>query len=185
MKPISSSPGFARLLLDTLPTPLLVMDDDMRIYDANVAAARMIGSDPGGLVAKRGGEVMRCVQALNPDGCGRGEHCEDCTIRNAVRAARTGPMHHRLKTAVERVGRRGIETVHYRVTALPFEHHGQPLCLVLLEDVTDLVIRQSPLPMCSKCKKVRGDNRVWHRQEHFLAEKFNLVLTPVICPECQ
>jgi len=49
-------------------------------------AAAMCGKSQMELVGLLGGDAMECAYARWPGGCGKTEHCETCTIRNAVTA---------------------------------------------------------------------------------------------------
>ncbi len=69
--------------LDALPQPVVVVDGDAVVLDANASAREMDGD--GGFRANRLlGEVFECVNATKSGGCGRTIHCSGCTIRHTV-----------------------------------------------------------------------------------------------------
>ena len=64
------------------------MDADGRIVAANDRVGTMTGRSYHEVFGLLGGEVMECVYARLPEGCGKTVHCVACTIRNTVMAAR-------------------------------------------------------------------------------------------------
>lgn len=77
--------------LDSLPLPVLVVDDDVRVLEANAKARDALGKDYKEITAHRGGTVFECAHARLPGGCGRTIHCSGCALRRAVtRTFQTG-----------------------------------------------------------------------------------------------
>jgi ferredoxin len=46
--------------------------------------AELLGAEDRHLEGLLGGEVMECVYARSPEGCGNEVHCETCTVRITV-----------------------------------------------------------------------------------------------------
>ena len=78
--------------LDSLEAPVLVMDADAVVLEANARARAVLGKDAPAIVGYRGGDVIECVLSKLPGGCGLQEHCKTgCIIRRSVsRTASTG-----------------------------------------------------------------------------------------------
>jgi transcriptional regulator of aromatic amino acid metabolism len=57
-------------LLNTLPAPVLAVDGEGRTLAANTAAAAMVRSDVPQMKGRLTGEVLSCVHAKLPGGCG-------------------------------------------------------------------------------------------------------------------
>ena len=72
--------------LDRFEVPLLVVDKNVRIVAANKMFEKMTGRSHRDIFGLLGGEVMECVYARLPEGCGRTAHCLACSIRNTVMA---------------------------------------------------------------------------------------------------
>ncbi len=77
--------------LDALPQPVLVVDGDAVVLATNESARRMGNEGDGnpkpdadGDPKPRLGDVFECVNAKQPEGCGRTVHCSGCTIRHTV-----------------------------------------------------------------------------------------------------
>ncbi|OGS41737.1 MAG: hypothetical protein A2506_09275 [Elusimicrobia bacterium RIFOXYD12_FULL_66_9] len=70
--------------LDDLGVPVLMMDDDARVLAASRRAQDVLGKDLPQLVGEKGGDVIECVAAKLPGGCGKSLHCRACAIRNSV-----------------------------------------------------------------------------------------------------
>ena len=67
--------------LDSFEAPVLVVNAEGRTVAANQRSADMLGKCERDLYGLLGGEVMECVYARLPEGCGRTIHCKTCTIR--------------------------------------------------------------------------------------------------------
>jgi len=74
-----------RGFLNTLTTPVAVVDDDMRMLEANDLALTALGKTRDAALGSRSGDVIECANAKLPGGCGRQVHCAACTLRNSVR----------------------------------------------------------------------------------------------------
>jgi hypothetical protein len=70
--------------LDQFGQPIAVIDANARILYLNAASAKMLGKSKDNYLGMRGGEVMECLFARLPQGCGHTEHCLACTIRRTV-----------------------------------------------------------------------------------------------------
>ena len=75
--------------LNKFEAPVLIVDEEGRIVAANEMAETITGRGKSSrdLIGLLGGEVMECVYARLPEGCGRTEHCVACSIRNTVMAS--------------------------------------------------------------------------------------------------
>jgi len=72
----------------------------------------------------------------------------------------------------------------FRVTTAPFTYEGQPLVLLALEDVSELVALRGLLPICANCKKIRDEENYWQDVEAYLQKHLNVEFTHGLCPAC-
>jgi PAS domain-containing protein len=70
--------------LSELGVPVLMVDDDVRVLDANPAALSMLDRTEETVLGHLSGEVFECVNSRLPGGCGRSVHCSGCTLRRTV-----------------------------------------------------------------------------------------------------
>ena len=77
--------GNLRQYLDSLPTPVIVVNEDSVVEMANTSACAMLGKTCDVIEQQLGGVVFECAYSRLPDGCGKTVHCSGCTIRRAVR----------------------------------------------------------------------------------------------------
>jgi PAS domain-containing protein len=176
---------FLRSVFNAVPAMMLVVDADVSICFWNYAAARLVGTDKERIYKRRGGEVLRCVHATDdPGGCGRGEHCKDCVVRNAVREAVRGGAVYRQKTRMELHHNGAAVEVHMLVTAVSFIFEETSFVLLTLEDISELMQLQSMLPICARCKKIRDDEQYWESVEMYFKKHLDVEFTHSLCPEC-
>jgi PAS domain-containing protein len=77
-----------RQFLNRLAGPVLAVTDEGRVVGANTGLAGMVQADVRSVEGKLGGEVMSCIYAELPGGCGHTVHCNGCTIRQSFEHTR-------------------------------------------------------------------------------------------------
>jgi PAS domain-containing protein len=130
-------PGaYLRSILDTIPIPVYLIDDDLRIHDANAAGTQQLPVSLGHSVRNRCGDMFQCVHALrHAEGCGRSAECENCTVRASVKKAAQGQCLTRKKARLV-VQRDRTETeLFFEVTAAPLSCEGFRGAVVTMEDI--------------------------------------------------
>jgi len=177
--------SFLQKLLDAVPSPMFVVDGEVRIHQVNRAAAREYG-DAETVHMKRGGTVLECLHASeSPGGCGCSEHCDGCVVRQAATAATRGKAAVRRHAVMQLHYGGEVREMHLLITASPLDCDGEGMALVMLEDVSELVRLRSLLPICAACKKVRDDDSYWRQIEEYLHERLDVDFTHGICPDCR
>jgi len=82
------------IFIDRLPEPVLVVDGDVVALMANIKAREVLGKDLPKIKGFKGGNIIECVHAHEPGGCGRTVHCNGCAIRLTVEDTyKTGKSH--------------------------------------------------------------------------------------------
>jgi PAS domain-containing protein len=174
-----------RSVLDAMPFMVLLMDDELRIHDANRAAARMLGAEPRDLSQQRPGGVLHCLNARSSEGgCGSSASCADCVIRNSVlQAGQRREVFRQASRMRLQVGGKDRD-VWYAVTASPFPYRRLGAYLVMLEDISELVILRSIIPICAQCRKIRNEGNVWEHADSYLSKRTPLEFSHGLCPDC-
>jgi PAS domain-containing protein len=180
----AQSAEFLGAVLNAMPHPVLIVDDDVRILYVNAAAARVFGGKTP-VLKRRGGEALHCVHSTEtPGGCGTAPACRDCVIRNSVREAYVGKQVCRKAQRMQLIVENRTTEVNFLVTTAPFNHNGESMVLLVLEDVSELVNLRRIVPVCAGCRKIRDDQRYWQQVDLYLARHLNMNVTHGICPEC-
>ena len=177
--------NFLKTVLDAIPSPIFVVDDDVRIMAANETACQMLAIKPPLMMRKRAGEALNCIHnGESIDGCGRGESCRECVVRGSVYQAIDGRQIVRRKAAMEMVTADGVSSIYLLVTAAPLEYQGEKLVVLVLEDISDLMELKSILPICANCKKIRNGDEYWESVENYFKEHLDLDFSRGLCPDC-
>jgi PAS domain-containing protein len=130
--------GFHRILFDAMPMPVFVVDEDVKILEYNLAAARLLGPKKRMVIQRRGGEVLGCVHSIEtPEGCGRAPACKDCVVRQSVRAAFRGRRVVRQSVQMQLVTRKKTVKVKLRVSCQPVACGRNTFVLLILEGLND------------------------------------------------
>jgi PAS domain-containing protein len=175
--------AYYRTILDTLPVPVFIVDNDVRIHDLNIAASELFGVRKREIYKMRGGDALHCLNSLTAsEGCGRSPVCEDCIIRNSVASSLGGTAVSRKRMKFQIAGLEGKTDLDLLITAnrLP----GSSLVLLVLEDVTELTTLKSIVPICIKCRRVRDDHQYWKQVEQYFEENTGLLFSHGLCPSC-
>jgi PAS domain-containing protein len=130
--------GFHRVLFNSMPMPVFVVDRDVSILEYNTAAAELVGEDKNEVFGHRGGDILHCLRAREtPGGCGTSPKCSTCVIRKAVRSALQGRPVMRQWANMELLKVRKSSKVKLRVTAQPVKYERQSFVLLILEGLND------------------------------------------------
>jgi PAS domain S-box-containing protein len=125
-------------VFDSVPSLLLLVGPEGKVEGVNHATEKFAGRRRGALMAQLGGEVLGCLNAAHPPGCGRGDGCAECPVRTRVmRTFRTGTP------IFEEEGRlllqRDGETVpaDFQISTALVAGAAGPRVLLTLSDVTE------------------------------------------------
>lgn len=176
---------FLRSVVDTVPSLVFIVDDDMRIYFANAAAQAALVGHSAFPYKMRSGEALNCLNAeLAPGGCGRALPCRECVIRNSVSTALRGEKISRKGTFMRFRHSGDTKEAHLSVSATAFTFKEETFALLLLEDITELMDLRSILPICMHCKNIRQDDGYWQRVEKYFSNHVGVDFSHSICPTC-
>ncbi len=169
---------------NSIPFPILVVDDDMHILFWNSSALRLLGSDE--VFQQRGGEALHCIHSGDTqEGCGHGPHCNTCVVRNSVIEASRGEKVYRKKTIMQRKIVEKVTDVPLLVTTSPFTFDNRSLTLLILEDIHELMELGGLLPICTNCKKIRSSTNQWQQIEGYIKDHIvDVDFTHGLCPDC-
>jgi PAS domain-containing protein len=70
--------------IESIPYPILVVSEDMRVSFGNAKAYKILGKAPESATGHLHGEVFECAHSRLPEGCGRTNCCSGCSIRRTV-----------------------------------------------------------------------------------------------------
>lgn len=184
MNPVISQELF-QAMMDAVPALVFAVDEDVAVLEYNRAAAKLLQQPREAIVRRRGGEVLKCLHAKNaPRGCGSGEMCRHCIIRQTVREAHAGDQVVRRRAHLQIMEDDGRRDCYCLVTATPFEYGQRRLVLLVLEDISDLTELQRIVPICMNCRKVRDDDEYWRNIESYFSRHWDLRFSHGLCPEC-
>jgi hypothetical protein len=176
---------YYRTLLDAMPLMVFVVDNDIRILDLNRTAEETLGKNGSRLTNLRSGEVLQCVHSKDvADGCGKGPHCNTCAIRNSVRSSCQGKEIRRRRSKFRITQGTEEKEVEFLITATPFYFRGTSNILLILEDISEITMLRALIPICARCKKIRGDDEYWKNVETYFNDFLGIDFTHGFCPDC-
>lgn len=174
-----------RSILNAIPSPVFIVDDDVQIADLNGVASAMSGGEMVAVLKRRGGEVLHCLHSTDvEEGCGRAPFCKRCVIRNSVKTCLAGQAVSRARMKMDFLPGSGRKAMDLLITASPMPGGGEPMALLIIEDITEISTLKSIIPMCMKCRKIRNDEQYWQTVEQYFHEHIGLDFSHGICPAC-
>lgn len=176
---------FYRAVIDAIPAPLFVVDEDVRIIEYNVRAERLVGEDRTAVYKQRGGDVLHCIQSERTEGgCGSSPGCKDCIVRNSVRKTYATKDVLRRHATLDLVTADGSSSIDAMIVTAPVEYRDVQLVLLMIEDVGDIDRLREIIPICSSCKKVRDDKHYWQQVEEYVSSHTDIEFSHGLCPDC-
>lgn len=134
MKKSVDNDDFLNTILDKIPFPIFLMDDDVRIHVYNLAAISLIDIELYRVNKVGCGDAFYCVYSM-PDGCGESEACKECVIRNSVRKSYGGSKIVREKTNIQLVRDNKVEQIQIFVTTEPLKYNDELYVIVIIENI--------------------------------------------------
>ena len=172
-------------ILDAIPIPIFLVDDDVRILDLNTAASSVFGLSKQAVHLRHGGEVLHCLNSTDaPEGCGRGPACKSCVIRNSVGNSLKGLKTTRRRMKFEMIVEPGKAELELFITATPLPQAGENAVLLIVEDITEISKLRAIIPICSECKRVRNDGQYWQQVDSYFHDYIGVDFSHGLCPEC-
>jgi hypothetical protein len=176
---------YFKAILDAIPSPVFVVDDDVRIIESNEAAAPLLGENPTVALHLKSGEALHCLHSADSEkGCGKGPFCGDCVIRNSVTHTFSGRKISRRATRMDLVRGSVTHEIYVLVTTSPFTYKDKTYALLILEDISELMDLRSVIPICANCKRIRDDQEFWDHVENYFKKHLDIDFSHGICPDC-
>jgi PAS domain S-box-containing protein len=122
------------------PLVIMVVNAERRIQQVNGFAAQFVGRDAEEMLGLRSGEALRCMHVLDdPRGCGFGEFCQQCVIRNTViDTLETGKTHLQIEAPYYFRGQDNeTRDLQFFMSTTSIEVKGERMVLVTLQDITE------------------------------------------------
>ena len=85
-KMLSGESDFLQVLFDKMGIPVLMKGPHATLHAANKLSSQLLSKNyvPGEKKISGPGDLISCIYAAAPKGCGTDFHCKSCTIRNTV-----------------------------------------------------------------------------------------------------
>jgi hypothetical protein len=175
--------GLVSKVVDVMPMPVLVVDGDAKILYTNPSARGLFPREEEKIRDTGFGEALVCANSLEK-GCGNGEFCDECVIRDSVGKAVQGKQLVRKKTKLKIMRGGKLRHINLYITAAPVSHEDRDLVMIMLEDVNELIQLTGILPICAGCKKIRDDKDVWVPLEKYISGHVDVDFSHSFCPDC-
>jgi PAS domain-containing protein len=177
---------FYRNILETIPLPVFLVDEELHVYKLNQAATELYWLSPDALLKKNGSDILQCLHSAEDSvGCGRSTHCTDCVIRKSTLECIERQTVRRQHVKFEAFVAGARREMRVTVTAAPMAAEDGNVVLMILEDITEVTLLKDLIPICMHCKKIRDDQQYWQRVESYFNRYIGVNFSHGVCPECE
>lgn len=188
-KKVTAAPQFrdlrlADFVLRVLPLPVAVVDTEVKVQAVNPAAECFFRAPAADAYQQKCGDMLRCVNASQPGGCGGTPACRACVLRSSVGQALEGQSISRRKGKFTIWQDSELHQLTLLITAAPARYQRKPVAIVIVEDISLISELSGLLPICSSCHKIRDDQGEWIPVERYIREKSEAEFTHDYCPTC-
>jgi hypothetical protein len=173
-------------LFYSIPIPILVLNKQLEVYEANWAAKILYHQGTGFQQERSCGETIHCLyrfESRQPH-C-HTLHCSDCIIRSAVNDVLFENRVVRKKSQIYIQQDKFTYEVSSTMTSWLVVVNGIELAMVMMEELTDLFQLGQILPMCAVCKKIKTSDDNWENVETYISRHLGSDASHGICPECR
>jgi len=148
-------------IFNSAPAIMMLLDENTEIVQMNQTGLDMIGLDEESVKGKRGGDVFHCIGLIeNPEGCGRGELCTHCKIRNTVEhTLKTGKTILRKEAELEIETQNSTLVLTLLISSTCIYRDNKQFVLVTIDDITkrkkmenELVVAKERAELSDKLK---------------------------------
>lgn len=184
MRKTRNHPLFSAVL-NAMPSPVFIVDEDVKIIEANEAARPLLGEDANTIYLRRGGEALHCLNATGAAaGCGQSPNCATCVIRTSVGESFANRKVVRRATRMILTQKDESREAYLLITTAPLVFEGHHYVILTIEDINELVELRRLIPICANCKKIRNEQEYWDNLETYFKTHLDMDFTHGICPEC-
>jgi len=130
---------FARILMDSVPLGLFVVDGDGRVMAVNNVLKRVLGVTEQAVVGKGSGETLGCLHASETtEGCGFAEYCKDCECRKLALTAISRNQKRKARAYFQLIIDGQVRDLTMLVSAVPFTFNNKRFAVLIIADITQL-----------------------------------------------
>ncbi len=135
-------------LLDALPCGVLAITGDGKVVRLNNVIEQIFGVKKVELIGKGYGKALGCINTCEGgDRCGSANGCADCEVRKLALMALYSNDKKRRRVALQVNINSHVKDVSFLMCASPLKFGGDRLCILTIEDITNL---KSILPPSSE-----------------------------------
>jgi len=174
-------------IINTLQEPILIVDLDCHIVDANKSACIYLGKEKESLLGRN------CCELSHPSDRVFFEKGESCPCKLVLETKQ--------QTQIIHEHRHDGDAIWEEILASPLKDKSGNINFVILElrDITELVKLKEVagkldtgtktlrrfMPVCASCKKIRKEEGKWEDIEDYIHEISDVEFTHTVCPACQ
>ena len=164
-------------MFENAPYVSMLVNSDGRLENINRKGIDFVGRPRESLLGLLGGEVFRCLNSFDGEGCGRTANCSDCPVRTRVsRTFETGESLYEEEGRLTILGESSEEVViHFLLSTARVMVKSSELVMVTLVDITDRKRAEEQIKASLAEKEVML-REIHHRVKNNLAVMSSLLI---------
>jgi PAS domain S-box-containing protein len=127
------------VIFENSPILMIVVDQERRIRKFNNMTLESGQKLDIGNIGERFGNALNCINAMDsPEGCGFGEHCQHCHIRNTIHETmETGESKYQVEISMPVHASNKLTELNLLLSTIRFQIRNQPMVLISIIDVSE------------------------------------------------
>ncbi len=132
-------------IIESNPLGMIIVDKNCVIQQANSAFLKMSKQTPEGVDKHSIGDALRCINSIGK-GCDKGSNCKSCELRKRIKMVFVSgaPGNEFVIQLTSLTEDREVKPW-YKVNFAPVNVSGQKMVMVVMDDITELKIKEEKL----------------------------------------
>jgi hypothetical protein len=182
---VATNKDFSEFILNEMPLVVAIANQDACIQAINRAAEAFFCTASDEAHMKKCGELLKCVHAAKPGGCGATPACPKCILRKSILLALEGQQISRNKGEFYVWRNETVVNLTLLITASSINYNDSLMTILLIEDVSLITELEGLLPICCSCHKIRDEKSgEWIVLERYISQHSEANFTHDYCPQC-
>jgi len=130
------NPDFKKILADTFPYCLIIVNDKGRVQAANKLLESTLGVSKKAITGKPIGEVLGCINAgKNAGKCVSAEFCRGCDVRNMCLTTNNNNQVQKTMTHLQIKNDSQVRDIDLVISAVPFAFNNQRFSYLIIQEI--------------------------------------------------
>ncbi len=157
---------------NNFPSIALIVDNQLNILNINDTGLQLAEQIKENVIGLKPGNIFRCISSFNsPNGCGYGEKCKSCKLRQTILdTLRNGKNNTKIESPILLEINGEIQELNVVVSTVFLNNSKEPSVLVIIDDITEK--KKIELELYRKEKELETSNKILKKLNEKLIKSY-------------